>query len=95
MYGTVIAGYMLVLLAVIDEIQDRMQFVLDMQEAKKGKVYRETILNQINEKLLEMKTISPEKEKDVRECLRLDLIDKRYSPSYTEEHNPANFFDER
>lgn len=81
--------------AVIDEIQDRMQFLLTMDRANKGKDYRSCIFSQISEKLQEMKQISPEKEKDVRECLQLEQLDKRYSSSYSSESPITKFFDEK
>jgi len=77
----------------IDEIQDRMQFLLTMDQAKKGKEYKDCIRNQINEKLHEMRLLSPEKEKDIRDCLELELFDKRIAPTNVIEHRSSKFFD--
>ncbi|ODM93039.1 hypothetical protein Ocin01_13639 [Orchesella cincta] len=77
----------------IDEVQDRMQFLLSMDQLKKGKQYRACIISQINEKLQEMKQISPQKEKDVRDCLELELLDERLGSKFAEEHRTSKFFE--
>ncbi|CAL8141783.1 unnamed protein product [Orchesella dallaii] len=77
----------------IDEIQDRMQFLLSMDQMKQGKEYRNCIISQINEKLQEMKQISPEKVNDVRDCLELELLDERLGSKFAEQRRTSKFFE--
>lgn len=82
------------LFSVIDEIQDRMQFLLTIEGANKAKVkeHKPYIFNQIHEKLREMKQLSPESEKDVRECLQLNYLEQSLGPARSYEHRASKVF---